>query len=253
MMVFTLAARELRSLFLSPPAWAILAVTQIIMAYLFLIQLERFALLQPQLAAVEGAPGFTTLIIAPLLDTTGFVLMLIVPLLTMRLLSEERRSQTLCLLFSAPLSMSEIVIGKYLGVMAYLLIMILMLLLMPLSLQAGGSPDYGTFAAGVLGLVLLVGCFAAVGLFISSLTAQPVVAAIGTFGALLLLRILDWAGSTARSEEYSGLFSYLSILRHFESLLLGVFNSSDVAYYLLFIATFIVLTIRRLDAYRLQH
>lgn len=252
-MILTLAARELRSLFLSPLAWAILAMVQLIMAYLFLIQVDRFVLLQPQLAAIEGAPGLTSIVVAPLLDSAGFVLMLIVPLLTMRVLSDERRSQTLSLLFSAPVSMTEIVLGKYAGIMAFLLVMLVMIAAMPLSLLAGGNLDFGMFAAGLFGLALLLGGFAAVGLLMSALTDQPVVAAITTFGVLLLLRILDWAGNTTEHAEFSGLLSYLSFLRHFESLLLGNFSSSDLLYYVLFIMTFLVLTIRRLDAYRLQH
>ncbi len=171
----------------------------------------------------------------------------------MRLISEERRNQTLSLLFSAPVSMTEIVLGKYLGIMTFLMVIPAMLTLMPLSLLVGGSLDLTLLASGLLGLVLMLASFAAVGLFMSSLTAQPIIAAISTIGLLLLLWILDWAGGSSRADEMSGLFAYLSILRHFESLLRGAFSSSDLAYYILFIATFIVMSIRRLDAYRLQH
>jgi ABC-2 type transport system permease protein len=124
--------------------------------------------------------------------------------------------------------------------------------LMPLSLLSGGTIDFGMYAAALLGVALLTASFIAVGVFMSTLTAQPAIAAVSTFGVLLGLWIIDWAGAD-RSGEYSGLFGYLSILRHYQSLLKGVFNSSDVVYYLLFIATFIVLSIRRLDADRLQH
>jgi ABC-2 type transport system permease protein len=250
-MIFTIAGRELRSLFLSPLAWAILAVVQFIIAYLFLSQIDGYLLLQPRLAAIEGAPGVSDIIVAPLLADAGIVLLLITPLITMRVLSEERRNRTLSLLFSAPVSMTEIILGKYLGLLAFFGIMIALLALMPLSLLAGTALDLGKLAAGLTGLILLVSAFAAIGLFMSSLTEQPTVAAISTFGLLLLLWIIDWAGADA--EQTSGLFGYLSLLRHYEALLRGLFNSADVIYYLLISVLFIGLSIRRLDADRLQH
>lgn len=250
-MIFTIAARELRGLFLSPLAWSILAVVQLIVAYLFLIQVDTFIELQPRLLHMEGAPGITDIVVAPVFANTAVILLLVVPLLTMRLVSDEHRSRTLSLLLSAPVSMTEIVLGKYLGLLAFLLLMLGMMALMPLSLLVGGSLDFGKLASGLMGLALMLASFAAAGLFMSTLTAQPAVAAISTFGLLLMLWIIDWAGGTG--AEYSGLFGYLSLLRHYESLLKGMFNSSDVAYYLLFTFTFLVLGIRRLDAARLQH
>ncbi len=250
-MIFTIASRELRGLFLSPLAWSILAVVQLIVAYLFLIQVDTFLELQPRLLHMEGAPGITDIVVAPVFANTAVILLLVVPLLTMRLVSDEHRSRTLSLLLSSPVSMTEIILGKYLGLLAFLLIMLGMMALMPLSLLVGGSLDFGKFASGLMGLALMLASFTAAGLFMSTLTAQPAVAAISTFGLLLMLWIIDWAGSTG--TEYSGLFGYLSLLRHYESLLKGMFNSSDVTYYLLFTFTFLVLGIRRLDAARLQH
>jgi ABC-2 type transport system permease protein len=250
-MIGTIAARELRSLFLSPLAWAILAVVQLILAYVFLIQLDLFIEWQPRLAAVEGAPGLTEVVAAPLFRTAAVVLLLVVPLLTMRVLSEERRARTLPLLLSAPVSMSAIVVGKYLGLMAFLGVMVGCVAAMPLALLVGGSLDLGLLAAGVLGLALVLGSFAAAGLFLSSLTEQPTVAAISTFGLLLLLWILDWAGS-AGAERTGALLGYLSVLTHYDALLKGVFDTRDVVYYVLFIAAFLTLAVRRLDAERLQ-
>lgn len=252
MMIFTIAARELRSLFLSPLAWSILAVVQLILAYLFLSQLDGYMQVQSQLLGMPGAPGVTEIVVAPVFGNATIILLLVVPMLTMRLVSEERRAQTLSLLFSAPVSMSEIVVGKFLGVMGFLLLMVAMITLMPLSLLLGGTLDFGVLGSALLGLLLLLACFAAVGLFMSTLTDQPTVAAINSFGVLLMLWIIDWAGSN-EAGHVSELFAYLSILRHFESLLRGVFDSSDVIYYLLFATVFIGLSIRRLDADRLQH
>lgn len=251
MMVFYIAGRELRSLFLSPLAWSILAVVQFIMAYMFLAQVDTYLNVQAQLVAMEGAPGLTEIVVSSLLGNAAIVLLLVVPMLTMRLVSEERRNQTLTLLFSAPISMTEIILGKYLGIVVFLLLMVAMLALMPLSLLVGGSIDFGMFFSALLGLTLLVASFAAIGLFMSTLTAQPAVAAVSTFGVLLLLWIIDW--STATAGDAKGVLDYLSMLRHYESLLKGMFDSSDIVYYLLCIVTFIVLSIRRLDADRLQY
>ncbi len=250
-MVWVIAARELRSLFLSPLAWSVLAVVEAILAYLFLGQVDLYLTLQPRLAAMPGAPGVTEVIVVPLLGNAAVVLLLVIPLLTMRLIAEERRNQTLPLLFSAPVTMAQIVLGKYLGILGFLGVMLGLIALMPLSLLVGGSLDWGLMASGFLALALLLAAFASAGLYMSALTRQPTVAAVSGFGLLLLLWIIDWGGRG--QEEGSPLLAYLSILRHYESLLEGVFKSSDVIYYLLFILTFLVLSVRRLDADRLPH
>jgi ABC-2 type transport system permease protein len=250
-MIFTIAARELRSLFLSPLAWAILAVTQGILAFQFLSYIEQYVTIQPQLATIEGAPGIADLIIAPLYADAAIVLLLITPLITMRVLSEERRSRTLSLLFSAPVSMTEIVLGKYLGVLGFFLVMVAMLTLMPLSLLAGTTLDLGKLASCILALVLVLSAFAAVGVYMSALTQQPTVAAVTTFGLLLLLWIIDRGATTA--DKGSGVLAYLSMLTHYDPLLKGLFNSMDLSYYLLVIVLFVGFTIRRLDSMRLQN
>jgi ABC-2 type transport system permease protein len=250
-MLLTIAGRELRSLFLSPLAWAILAVVQFIIAYLFLSAVDAYLMVQPRLAAIEGAPGVADLVIAPLFGNAAIILLLITPMITMRVLSEERRNRTISLLFSAPVSMTEIILGKYLGVLGFFLVLLAMIALMPLSLLAGTELDLGKLAAGLAGLALLLAAFSAIGLFMSALTDQPTIAAISTFGLLLLLWIIDWAGKS--EAQVSGLFAYLSMLRHYETLLKGLIHSTDVAYYLLITILFLGLSIRRLDADRLQH
>lgn len=247
-MIFTIASRELRNLFVSPLAWAILAVVQAILALLFLGRVELVQIYQPQLMAMENAPGITEIIVPDLLASAAIVLLLVVPLLTMRLVAEERRNRTLALLFSAPISMTEIVLGKYLGVLAFLLILVALIALMPLSLLVGGGLDLGLLASGLMGLALVVGGFAAVGLFTSTLTNHPTVAAIAAFGALLLFWILDATGS---GDARANLLAYLSLFNHYQPFLRGVFDSTDAAYHVLLIATFLVLSIRRLDAARL--
>ena len=244
-MIFSIAWRELKSMFLSPLAWAILVVVQVILAFLFLSNIEGYLQLQPQLLTMRNSPGVTELVIGRQLGSSAIVLLLVMPLLTMRLISEERRNRTLTLLFSAPLSMSEIIFGKYLGVMAFVGLLLVLIALIPLSLLGSANLDPGIVAAGMLGLAFLLGSFAAVGLFMSTLTQYPAVAASSTFGILLLFWLLDWSG------DENSLLAYLSLLNHYEPFLRGVFDSTDVAYYLLVIVMFLVLSIRRLDADRL--
>jgi len=250
-MVFILARRELRSLFLSPLAWSILAIVQFILAYLFMSQLQEFLLIQSKLTTMENAPGVTELVIVPLYGSAAFIMMLVTPLLTMRLISEERRNRSLSLLISAPVSMTEIIIGKYLGILGFAVIMIFMMTLMPLSLYFSGTLDGGLLFSIVLGIFLLLAAFISIGLYMSSLTAQPTIAAVSTFGTLLMLWIIDWAGGKTDAAA-SGLLEYISMLRHYEAFTKGVFNSSDLFYYLLFIFLFLGLSIRRLDSDRLQ-
>ncbi len=252
MNIFIISARELRSLFLSPLSWTVLAITQAFVAYTFLVKLELFLQLKPHLPGLPGAPGLTAIVVAPALKAAGMVMLLVVPLVTMRLVSGERRSGTLSLLLSAPISVTEIVLGKFLGVMSLFGIVVLVILLTPLSLLAGGTLDYGLLASGSLGLLLLIATFAAAGLFMSTLTEHPAVAAVSTFGLLLLLWNMDWAG-TGAVEGVRPLFSYIAITSHFNALLQGVVDSADIIYSLLVVVTFLILAIQRLDAMRLGH
>ncbi|OUR68329.1 ABC transporter permease [Cycloclasticus sp. 46_83_sub15_T18] len=247
---FIIAGREFRTLFLSPLAWTLLGVSQLILAYMFLTQIDYYLSIQPKLIGIAGAPGVTDLVVAPLFGNAAVILLLITPLLTMRVISDERRNKTISLLFSAPISMGDIVIGKFLAIYAFLLLILGLIVLMPLSLLTVGELDSGKFLACILALALLMAAFSALGLYMSAISPQPTVAAVASFGALLLLWIIDWAGSN--SGNSSELFAYISLMRHYENLLRGLVNSSDLLYFILFIASFLILSIRRLDNDRLQ-
>jgi ABC-2 type transport system permease protein len=172
---------------------------------------------------------------------------MVTPLLTMRLISEERRNGSLTLLLSSPISMTQIVLGKFTGIALFMLIFISMISLMPLSLLMGTELDLGKVAAGMFALVLLLSAFSSAGLFLSSLTDNPVVAAISSFGLLLLL----WIISSNAGDSTTAL-TQLSLLRHFAPMLRGLIDTADVVYFILFIATFLLLTIRQMDSRRLQ-
>lgn len=250
MKMLVIAGREFKTLFLSPLAWTLFGVLQFILAFMFLAQLDYYLTLQPRLQGMEDAPGVTDAIISPLFGNTGVILMMVTPLLTMRLISEERRQKTLSLLLSAPLTMRDIVLGKYLGILGFLLLLILLVALMPLSLYWGGALDTGRLLANLLAVSLLVSAYVAVGLYLSTLASHPTVAAISTFGVILLLWILDWSADS--STGTGGVLRYLSMLRHYEPLLQGLVNTSDLAYFLLFIALFLVLSIERLEFERVE-
>ena len=250
-MILLIASRELRRLWLSPVAWTLLAVVQALCAWLFLLLINDFRNLQGRLVGLENAPGVTDLVAAPLFRIAVWCFLVLTPLLTMNLISEERRNRTLDLLLSAPVSVVAIVLGKYLGLLIFLLGATALVALMPLTLLAGTPLDMGKLLAGWLGLALLVGAFAASGLYMSTLTAQPMVAAIATLGLLLFLCVVDLR--TMGGETAGSLLGYLSLLSHHDALLRGLFNSADVAYYLLFSVTFLGLAIRRLDDERLGH
>ncbi|MGH8750260.1 MAG: ABC transporter permease [Burkholderiales bacterium] len=246
-MIFTVAAKELKTLFATPLAWIVIALLQLVFAWIFLTSLNTFLGVQPQLLQLSNPPGATEFIAAPLFGSVAIVLLMAVPLLSMRLIAEERRNQTLPFLFSAPLSMSEIILGKFLGLLLFLTLIIGLAALMALSLGLGTQPDYGLIAGNVLGLLLLLACYAALGLFISCLAAQPVVAAMLTLGALLGLWIIDAAAGAPDSWLH-----WLSLLKHFENFNRGLIDTADVAFLLLFTVVFLALAIRRLDADRLR-
>ncbi len=244
--MWPLAKNELYRLFLSPLAWVILALSQVILAYLFLTHIDYFIQIQAKISAIPGAPGVTELVATPLLNNAATILLLLTPLITMRLIAEERRNENLPLLLSAPLSMIQIVLGKFLGTLGFFIIFLLLLSLMPLSLAVGSHLDFGLLAAAFLGLTLLVASFTAIGLFLSSLTKQPSIAAIISFASLFLLWIIDWA------SQSTGIFSWLSLLNHYQPLLQGEVHTRDIAYYLIVIAVFLILTVRHLDSERLN-
>lgn len=248
-MILTIARREFTTMFLSPLAWVILGILQTILGYMFLAQLDNYFTLQPQLLNLKNAPGVTDIVIASLFQLAAIILLMIMPLITMRTIAEEKRNKTLSLLISSPISMTEIVLGKFLGLFLFVVVLVSLLMLMPLSLYMGTELDTGKLFAIYLAMLLLLGSFAAIGLYLSSLTDNQTIAAISTFGALLMLWIIDWIGESIADSD--SVVSYLSILQHHQSMLQGVFDSSDIAYYLILITAFLMLTIRQLDRERM--
>jgi len=248
-MILTIAKREFRSMFLSPLAWVILAVIQILLAWSFFTSIDYFFSIQASLTTLPNAPGVTDLVISPLFEVASIILLMVIPLLTMRLISEEKRTKTLSLLLSSPVSISEIIIGKYLGLLFFIITLLLLISLMPLSLYLGTELDMAKSFSGLLGLFLMLAAFSAAGLYMSCLTDNPMIAAISSFGLLLFLWLLN---SNTATDGSSNVLNYLSLHTHFSPLLRGILNTADIAYFLLFTIGFIILSIRQLESQRLQ-
>jgi ABC-2 type transport system permease protein len=240
-MIRLLAMRELRSLFAMPSTWFILAALQFIFAWFFLARLEAFLDVQPQLAQLANPPGVTSSIAAPMFSTVALLMMMLVPLFTMRLIAEERRNQTFAMLLSAPLSDLHIVLGKFLGLLVFLGLLMNGVPLMLYSLALGTALDHGLMLSNILGLFLLTASYIALGLYISALTAQPIIAAIGALAVLLGLWLAD-IGAAAEDSPWH-LFSPLHHFRNFND---GLLDSSDAAFFVLFTTVFLLLAIRRL-------
>lgn len=245
--ITNIARTELRRIFLSPLAWAVLAVLQFILGFVFINLLVEYA----ASAGMGGNDSFgvSDYIGGSLYGFATILLLMIMPLMTMRLFAEERKSNSLTLLLSAPVSLTEIVLGKFLGLLGFIAAVLLLMLAMPLALSASTDLDWGRLAAGLLGLFLLMAAFGAAGLFVSSLTREPTLAAVGSFGLLLVLWLFNILAYND-SVPFKELFSYLSLIQHYENLRRGVFDTSDAIYYVLFSALFLWLTVLRLDLER---
>jgi ABC-2 type transport system permease protein len=240
-MILTIAHKEFRSLFVIPSTWLILGALQFIFAWFFLARLDAFLQVQSQLAQLANAPGATLAVAAPLFGTIALILMMLIPIFTMRLIAEERRNQTLTLLMSAPVSDIHIVVGKFIGLMLFLLLIITSCILMVLTLAAGTQLDIGLLLTNALGLILLAASYVALGLYISSLTAQPVVAAIGALAIFFGLWLVEIS-----AVDNSNAWRALAPTSHFQSFNIGLLNSTDLMFFLLFCIAFLLLTIRRL-------
>jgi ABC-2 type transport system permease protein len=244
-MIRLIAFKELRSLLSTPSTWFMLAALQFVFSWFFLARLDAFLQVQTQLALIANAPGAAQTIVAPLFDTLGLIMMMLVPVLTMRLLAEERRNLTMPLLMSAPVSSIQIVLGKFAGLMLFLLLPIIASTLMVLVLALGTPLDTGLLLSNAAGLFLLTASYAALGLYISALTVQPIVAAIGALAALAGLWLV---GSSAGAGSF---WDALAPTGHFQHFNTGLLDSGDLVYYLLFCISFLLLAMRRIHNNRI--
>lgn len=245
-MIFLIARKELSTLFASPLAWLVLALGQLVYAWVFLVQLDQYLQNLPRMDTLANPPGVTEVVAGTLFGFAAIVLLMLVPLVSQRLFPDEDRQGTLQLLLAAPVSTTEIVLGKFLGAMLFLLAAIAQVVVMAASLALGGPVDWGLIVANVLGLLLLSAAFSSLGLFVSSLTRHGLTAAFATFAVLLLLWIVHAATEPGRPLHV------LSLMSHFDAFNRGLLDTRDVAYLAVFTGVFLTLTVRRLESRRLM-
>ena len=247
-MIFNIVRKELKSVFASPMGWIVLTIFTFLFGSLYLTGVNNY--FEVMSGAIRPAERMgVTQSVGQIVYGWAFLIVLVaVPLLSMRLISEERRSQTLPFLFSAPLSLTEIVLGKFFGLVIFLSILILYIAFMLSTLNIWSDVDFGFIIANSLGLFLLVAGSSAVGLYFSSLTSQPVAAAVMSFVTLIALIFMD----RIFVADPSNPLAQFSLMRHFQSFSTGLIDTADIAYFVLFTITFLTLTIRRLDADRLR-
>ena len=241
-MIRAIARKEFRSLFSSPSTWWMLAVMQFLFAWFFFGRVDDYLQVQAQLAQLSNAPGATISVAAPLCSVLALMLMMLIPLFTMRLIAEERRNRTWVLLLTAPVSATQIVLGKFLGLMTLLALIVAGCAAMLATLMLGTHADIGLMLSNILGVVLLAASYAALGLYFSALNKQPIIAATTALGLSFGLWLIELTASDNRS-----FLRAISPNAHFQNLNMGLLNSADLIYFVLFIGTLLWLTIRHLN------
>jgi len=248
--ILAIAGKELRGYFASPIGYVLIGFFALLFGWFFYTLVAFFERQSMQMAGGPGgAMNVNQMLVTPLLLNSTVVMLLVFPLITMRTYAEEKRSGTIELLLTAPITDFEIIMGKFLGALALFAGMLSVTLLHMGLLFAYGNPEWKPIATGYLGLLLMGGSFLSLGLFISSLTKNQIVAGMITFSVFLLLWVINWV-STFVSPEAQTVINYLSVTEHFDDFARGIIDTKHVVYYLSFIATGLFLTMKSVDSER---
>jgi ABC-2 type transport system permease protein len=250
--VWTVARRDFRAYFTSPIAYIVIAGFMVIMGWMFFFSLNQFALqnLQYQQFNMGKGVSITDGIVRPLYGNMNVIFLFLVPFITMRLFAEERKQHTIELLLTSPITLTDIILGKFLSSLLLVAVMLALTSVYPIVLFATGNPDPGPILTSYLGTLLLVGCYLSLGILFSALTENQIVAGALTFAAGLFFWLISWA-TTAAGAVVGDVLNYLSLVNHFySSFSIGVLNSSDVVFYLSFIGLGLFITHRVLDSFR---
>ena len=250
--VLAIAHKELKGYFASPVAYVVIGFSAILFGWFFINLLYYF-----DRAALQAGAGFegpqavnvNEMLISPLFLNVSVILLFTLPLITMRTYAEEKRSGTIELLLTSPLTDFQIVMGKFLGSLVLYAAMLAVTLVHMGFLFAFGNPEWRPIATGYLGLVLMGGCFLSLGLFISSLTKNQIIAGMVTFAVFLLFWVINWIASFTGPTMQSVL-NYLSITEHLNDFARGVVDTKHLVYYVSFIAFSLFLTVRAVDSER---
>jgi ABC-2 type transport system permease protein len=231
--MWIIAKKELRSYFTSPIAYVIITVFLLLVGFFFYSLLQWFNAQSMQMAQNEyyyNQININQMVYQPLFNNMSIILLLMLPLLTMRLFSEEKKIGTEELLYTSPLSVGQIIVGKFLASLIVLLAMLGLTAILSVFTFLHGNPEVVPILNGYLGLVLMGAAFIGLGIFFSSLTENQIVSAILTFGALLLFWIINWASASA-TGFWKDALNYLSFFQHFDNMTQGILDTTDIVYY----------------------
>jgi ABC-2 type transport system permease protein len=232
--VWCLVKKEVRSYFNSPVAYVVIAGFLLLVGYFFYSLIWWFNAQAMQMAQnpyYAQQVNINQMVFSPLFQNMSIILILVAPLLTMRLLAEEKKTGTDELLYTSPVSVAQIVLGKYLAALVMLAAMLGLTALLSVFAFAYGNPEVAPWLTGYLGLFLMGATFIAIGLFFSSLTENQIVAAFLTFVTLLLFLVLNWVTSSG-GGGWRSVLGYLSFSQHFDDMTRGILDTKDIVYYL---------------------
>jgi ABC-2 type transport system permease protein len=252
--VFTIAGKELRSYFASPVAYVLLAAYLALGGYFFYALLTAFnqtLQIYTMMRNPEMISRFNLnqMVVVPLLHNMSVLLIFIVPAITMRMFPEEKRAGTYELLLTSPVRVGEIVLGKFLGGLVLVLVMVALSGSFGLLLVTYGNPELPMMLSGYLGLALMATVFLALGTLISSFTDNVVIAYVGALFSLLVLYTIGWLGETIQGVG-GGLVRYASITEHFTELTKGIIDTKDLVYFATLLVVGIFLTQRSVESVR---
>ena len=244
-----IAGKELRSYFASPIAFIIIGLFALLFGFFFYLYLNAFIRSSAEMGMGGRGPNINQQMIAGVLQNSAVIILFVMPMITMRTYSEEKRSGTIELLLTSPVTDLEIILGKFLGALALYAAMLAVTLLYIAILFVYGNPEWRPIVAGYLGLLLMGGSFISIGLLVSSLTRNQIVAGVLTFAVFLMLWIIGWMGESSgpRARE---VVTYLSIVEHFNDFARGIIDTKHVIYYLSFITFGLFLTAKSVDSER---
>ena len=250
--ILAIAHKELKSYFSTPIAYVVIGFFAFLFGYFFYAMLIIFNQQSLQLGGLGGGGGNVDInqqLIRPLFLNASVILLFVLPLITMRTYSEEKRSGTIELLLTSPVTDVEIIVGKFLGAMALYAAMLGITLVHMVLLFAWGNPEPKVVLTGYIGLLLMGGCFISVGLLISSLTKNQIVSGMVTFAVFLLLWVINWIASFTGPTTQSVL-NYLSITDHFDDFTRGILDTKHLVYYFSVMSFGLFLTARSVDTER---
>ncbi len=246
-MIILVARKELKTMFSSPVGWIILGAIQLVFGTYFTVSFNQYFEILSQNESFANSIGITQFICEGVFGIAAMIMLFSIPVVSMNLISEEKKRQTLTFLMSAPISMTEIVVGKFIGIITFFSVLICSLVLMVLVINLWTDIDIGYLMTNAFGLWLLVAGACAIGLFYSCHTSQPILAGFFTLLTLIALLFLD----KFFIQEFNTIFQQISMMQHYKNFAHGMVQSYDLIYFLLITSFFILLAIRKLNAIRL--